>query len=350
METDKVNNPHKLPFLTKFFYGFGSLAYGIKDNAFNYFLLFVYVQVFGLSPDLAGLAILLMLVIDAISDPLIGYYSDNMKSRWGRRHPFMFFAPIPTSIALICIFYPPDAMSTFGLFTWFLFSTIFLRLSITVFTVPHLALGAELSDDYIERSKVMSFNNIFNYGGWVIMHIFVWIIVFPNYGGDKVGQLVRESYLPIISFTVILVTVCILVSAIFTRDRIPLLKKPSSDLDEFNFKNLFLDIKGALSNKNYQNLLLGLLFLAVLIGTHETLSIYMATFFWELSPIQIGYLVLNNIIGYGVGFAITAKLHDKFDKPFVIFVSVFVLTIFWSLPIILGLLGAAPQNLKLIHI
>ena len=56
METDKVNNPHKLPFLTKFFYGFGSLAYGIKDNAFNYFLLFVYVQVFGLSPDLAGLA------------------------------------------------------------------------------------------------------------------------------------------------------------------------------------------------------------------------------------------------------------------------------------------------------
>ena len=176
------------------------------------------------------------------------------------------------------------------------------------------------------------------------MHIFVWIIIFPNYGGDKVGQLVRESYLPIISFTVILVTVCILVSAIFTRDRIPLLKTPSSDLDEFNFKNLFLDIKGALSNKNYQNLLLGLLFLAVLIGTHETLSIYMATFFWELSPIQIGYLVLNNIIGYGVGFAITAKLHDKFDKPLVIFVSVFVLTIFWSLPILLGLLGAAPQN------
>ena len=49
----------KLPFLTKFFYGFGSLAYGIKDNAFNYFLLFVYVQVFGLAPNLAGLAILL---------------------------------------------------------------------------------------------------------------------------------------------------------------------------------------------------------------------------------------------------------------------------------------------------
>ena len=74
----------KLPFLTKFFYGFGSLAYGIKDNAFNYFLLFVYVQVFGLAPNLAGLAILLMLVIDAISDPLIGYFSDKNSIKMGQ--------------------------------------------------------------------------------------------------------------------------------------------------------------------------------------------------------------------------------------------------------------------------
>ena len=333
-----------LPLKTKLAFGIGSTGEAATNWVFSGLVFFYYNQIIGLPGTLTGIGVFIAMMFDAISDPLVGSISDRFKSKYGRRHPFMFFAPIPTSIALICIFYPPDAMSTFGLFTWFLFSTIFLRLSITMFTVPHLALGAELSDDYIERSKVMSFNNIFNYGGWVIMHIFVWIIVFPNYGGDKVGQLVRESYLPIISFTVVLVTVCILVSAIFTRDRIPLLKKPSSDLDEFNFKNLFLDIKGALSNKNYQNLLLGLLFLAVLIGTHETLSIYMATFFWELSPIQIGYLVLNNIIGYGVGFAITAKLHDKFDKPLVIFVSVFVLTIFWSLPIILGLLGAAPQN------
>ena len=116
METDKVNNPHKLPFLTKFFYGFGSLAYGIKDNAFNYFLLFVYVQVFGLSPDLAGLAILLMLVIDAISDPLIGYYSDNMKSRWGRRHPFMYFSAVPVAISFFLIWDPPDNLTQSQLF------------------------------------------------------------------------------------------------------------------------------------------------------------------------------------------------------------------------------------------
>ncbi len=66
----------KVSLLTKFYYGFGSMAYGIKDNAFSYFLLFVYVQVFGLSPDLAGLAIFIMLIFDAFSDPLIGYFSE----------------------------------------------------------------------------------------------------------------------------------------------------------------------------------------------------------------------------------------------------------------------------------
>ena len=63
-----------LPFSTKVLYGFGSIAYGIKDNAFAYFLLFVYVQVFGLAPDLAGLAILIMLCFDAVSDPLIAMF------------------------------------------------------------------------------------------------------------------------------------------------------------------------------------------------------------------------------------------------------------------------------------
>ena len=81
-----------LPFSTKFLYGFGSIAYGIKDNAFAYFLLFVYVQVFGLAPDLAGLAILIMLIFDAISDPLIGYISDK-PSHAGAADTHLFTGP-----------------------------------------------------------------------------------------------------------------------------------------------------------------------------------------------------------------------------------------------------------------
>ena len=82
----------------------------------------------------------------------------------------------------------------------------------------------------------------------------------------------------------------------------------------------------------------------MLIGTHETLGIYMGTFFWELSPIQIGWLIINNIIGYAFGFVLTAKLHQRFDKPIVIVATVLGLTIFWSASANIALLGFAPER------
>ena len=101
------------------------MAFGIKDNAFAYFLLFVYVQVFGLSPDLAGLAILLMLVFDAISDPLVGYFSDNTRTKWGRRHPYIYLSALPVCVSFFVLWIPPLDLSQFELFLYLLFVGIF---------------------------------------------------------------------------------------------------------------------------------------------------------------------------------------------------------------------------------
>ena len=110
---------------------------------------------------LTGLAVLIAIIFDAVSDPIMGSISDRFISKLGRRHPFMFAAPFPTVIAIYLMFFPPDGLSEYGLFGWLIFSTILLRLSITLFAVPHLALGAELSDDYFERSRVMSLQQSF---------------------------------------------------------------------------------------------------------------------------------------------------------------------------------------------
>ena len=123
-----------------------------------------------------------------------------------------------------------------------IFSTILLRLSITLFAVPHLALGAELSDDYFERSRVMSYNNLFGYMGVIIMHIFVWFLIFPYFAGEKIGQLYQESYTPIAIFSMVLISLCILSSAYFTKDRIPYLNQPSRNESHIKITDLFKDI------------------------------------------------------------------------------------------------------------
>ena len=337
-------SPDKLTIKTKLAFGVGATGEGATNWIFAGLTFFFYNQVLGLSGSLTGLAVLIAIIFDAVSDPIMGSISDRFISKLGRRHPFMFAAPFPTVIAIYLMFFPPDGLSEYGLFGWLIFSTILLRLSITLFAVPHLALGAELSDDYFERSRVMSYNNLFGYMGVIIMHIFVWFLIFPYFAGEKIGQLYQESYTPIAIFSMVLISLCILSSAYFTKDRIPYLNQPSRNESHIKITDLFKDIYGAISNKNYARLLIGMFFLSMLIGTHETLSIYMGTFFWELSPIQIGWLIINNIIGYAFGFILTAKLHQRFDKPIVIVATVLGLTIFWSASANIALLGFAPER------
>ena len=335
---------NKITVKTKVAFGIGATGEGATNWIFAGLTFFFYNQVLGLSGSLTGLAVLIAIIFDAVSDPVIGSISDRFISKLGRRHPFMFAAPFPTVIAIYLMFFPPYELSEYGLFGWLIFSTIMLRLSITLFAVPHLALGAELSDDYFERSRVMSYNNLFGYMGVIIMHIFTWFLIFPFFADEKIGQLYQESYTPIAIFSMILIALCILSSAYFTKDRIPYLKQPSKDESRIKTIDLFKDIVGAISNKNYARLLIGMFFLSMLIGTHETLAIYMGTFFYELSPIQIGWLIVNNIIGYAFGFILTAKLHQKFDKPIVIVATVIGLTVFWSASANIVLLGLAPER------
>jgi Na+/melibiose symporter-like transporter len=240
-------SPDKLTIKTKLAFGVGATGEGATNWIFAGLTFFFYNQVLGLSGSLTGLAVLIAIIFDAVSDPIMGSISDRFISKLGRRHPFMFAAPFPTVIAIYLMFFPPDGLSEYGLFGWLIFSTILLRLSITLFAVPHLALGAELSDDYFERSRVMSYNNLFGYMGVIIMHIFVWFLIFPYFAGEKIGQLYQESYTPIAIFSMVLISLCILSSAYFTKDRIPYLKQPSTDESHIKITDLFKDIYGAIT-------------------------------------------------------------------------------------------------------
>ena len=170
----------QLPFRTKFSYSLGQFAWGAKDTSFHYFLFFYYTQFLGLSASLAGLAALLALVADAISDPIIGQVSDNWKGgKWGRRHPFMAAAIVPFPLFLIAIFNPPEGLSQQLLFAWYLGNAIIIRTFLTLFTVPHLALGAELSEDYEERTSIATFRNLMGYTGGLSIQVIAWFVLIP---------------------------------------------------------------------------------------------------------------------------------------------------------------------------
>jgi Na+/melibiose symporter-like transporter len=332
---------------TKLYFGVGAGGEAASMWTFNALLLIFYQQILGLPAGLASVALGLAIISDAITDPLIGAISDRFRSRFGRRHPFLFLAPAPLALCIFLIFHPPAFVveSQTLLFSWLLLFTVLQRTFQTFYVVPHLAMGAELSTDYIERTRIMSFNNLFTLYGGTLMNVVVWFVIFGFFFADQGGQLHRPAYTWTILLACTIIVVSILSSAWGTRDQIPRLRENQiDDGKQFSFWSFYTDIWSVLKNRNYLYLLLGLFFLSLTIGTHETLAIFMGTFFWELSPYQIGFLVIGSIIGTHLGFFLSAPLHERFDKRRTIAVSAIGLSFFWSLTVNLALLGFTPAN------
>jgi Na+/melibiose symporter-like transporter len=187
----------------------------------------------------------------------------------------------------------------------------------------------------------MSYNNIFTYVGVIIMHIIVWFFIFPAFDNGRMNQ---QAYHPIVLFCCSLIMLCIFTTAIMTRDQIPRMKQVPNDLPALTLRQFFLEMWSAMSNRHYLYLLLGFFFLSVMIGTHETLGLYMGTFYWEFTDQQIGWLILNNVFGYAIGFYAAARLHLRFDKRWTIVAAAVGLSVFWSLSVTLRLFDLAPPN------
>ncbi|MBW2698513.1 MAG: MFS transporter, partial [Deltaproteobacteria bacterium] len=325
---------------TKLAFGVGAGAEAGIHIAFNTFNFLYYNNVLGLSGTLAGMAVTIALVFDAVSDPIVGSISDRWRSNLGRRHPFLYAAAIPLALFFFCIYAPPKSLEGLSLFLWLTTFTILLRTALTFYHVPHLALGAELTTDYRERSVVMSYNSIFGVVGGASAFFFAWTY-FSSLDG---GTMHRAGYPVMAAGIGVIAALVILASAFFTRDQIPRLAQPPSDLPSFSLPTLLGEIRDCLRNRNYLVLLLGLFCLSATLGVRETISSYMSLFFWELEPSQIRFLALASPPGFVIAFIATARLHTRFDKRETIIGSVIGLVLVAAGPITLRMLGLFPEN------
>ena len=328
---------------TKLGYGVGSVGEIAIYIAFNTWNFLFYNQVLGLSGTLAGLAVTISLGLDAVSDPVIGSLSDRMRSKLGRRHPFLYLAPIPLALTFFLLYSPPAGLNGFPLFLWFTVFATLHRQAMTLYSVPHLALGAELSSDYHERSVVMSYGTLFGVFGGASVFFFGWTWFSKIPGGSTV----RDGY-PGLALGVGLVSaIAIFLSAHFTRDQIPRLTKnlpPRTTSQRPGLGDLLDEIKSCMSNRNYRMLLIGLVALSASTGTRETITSYASLFFWELPEKQIRVFGLVTPPAYFVAFFATVWLHRRIDKRNTTVAAVSLLGVSMITPVGLRLLGLAPAN------
>ena len=148
--------PARLPLRTKFIWALGSLGDNYAGNTISQLKDAVYTVALGVSPELIGWALSLPRLLDAFFDPIVGFWSDNWRGRWGRRRPFIFAGAIALGVTMAMLWLPPSGgrWGQTALAAYFLGATTLFYAAYSIFLVPYRALGLELTSDYHERTRL----------------------------------------------------------------------------------------------------------------------------------------------------------------------------------------------------
>jgi GPH family glycoside/pentoside/hexuronide:cation symporter len=327
---------------TKIAYGFGSVAYGVKDSGFKSFLLLFYNQVIGLPAASVGLAIVIAMLIDSLLDPIIGHVSDNWRGKWGRRHPMMYASAIPAALSFLLLWNPP-AWEQGAQLAYLIVVAVIARTCITLYEIPSAAMVAELTEDYDERTSILGYRYFFGWWGGLALAVLMFMVFLQPSAAYPVGQLNRDGYMAYGVAGAILMAISILVSAWGTHRFIPWLRKAPART-AMTVGGEFRKMVQAINNRSLL-LMLGVgLFMAAAQGVVFALAFYWGVYFWGLNSAEMVILILDGFIAAGIALVVAPRVGKRFGKRVAACVLLVASIVVGFLPFILRFVGLFPDN------
>ena len=317
--------PARLPLRLKMYHGLGSIAYGVKDNGFSTFLLLFYNQVLGMDAKLVSFALMLALVLDAFVDPVIGYLSDQTHTRWGRRLPWLYLAPIPLAFAWFAL-WTPGSDATPG-FWHLVVVAVIVRSLVSCCEVPSVALLPELTRDYDERTTLMRYRYLFGWAGGLLMLFLAYDVFLAK------SLLAVEGYYQYGLFGGLLMAATVLISAAGQHrwaarwpDR-----KPSA----FSIGTAFREIRESLTHPAFLVLLAAGAIAYTSQGITFSISNYLYLFIWRFSPgafMIYPWVLFASVVGT---FLLVGPAHRRFGKRTTAIAGGLIGMAFWVTPFVL---------------
>ncbi|MGL5838000.1 MAG: MFS transporter [Sphingorhabdus sp.] len=331
----------KLPLRIKLGNGFGSVAYGVKDNGFATLLLLFYNQVLGLDAGTVGFILLIALLLDAVIDPLVGFWSDKTHTRWGKRHPWMYATILPMVAAWTMLWHPPE-ISEGQLYIYLLVVAFAMRAAVSCYEVPSLSIMPALTADYDERTSLTRWRFLFAWAGGLLMLLLAFAVFLVPTDRYPVGQLNAEGYQLYGITGGVLMFAATLVGALTTHRRIARL--PDTPPTHRPLGETFRQIKRTLSNRAYLILICGSLFAFVAQGVAFSITTYMLTYFWEMP--QEGFLAyaLTLFVGVIGSFLLVGVLQSRMEKRTGVVMCGILSLVITLIPYLLRFAGWFPEN------
>ncbi len=327
---------------TKIAYAVGGIPSLVEQRAISAFLLIFYNQVVGLPAHLVAAVLLVVSIFDALFDPIIGQISDNYRSRWGRRHPFIYVSIIPVSLAFLLLWCPPVGWSHAALVAWLAVTLLAVRFFDTCYELPLSALLPELTSDYDERTRVISLRTLLGLLGAISLMIVAYRVLLPENQDGTGGILARDGYFSLGLTGAIVIAVGVSVAALGTHSRIPYLTKPIEQARDL--RKMLREVGATIGNRSYLALLAAGMMLSVGNGSRLALETYFNLYFWRMSQVQIAGLLPATLIGIVVGVAAVSYVSKRLDKRRTAIIAVAGATFGNVGPVLARLAGIMPEN------
>ncbi|MCZ6888554.1 MAG: MFS transporter [Gammaproteobacteria bacterium] len=320
------------------FYGSAAVAYGIKNNAFSYLLLIYANQVLGLPGYLASLALAIAMLWDAVSDLLLGHWSDKTSTRLGRRHPFMYVALLTLPFFFYALFDPVIELNEGNVFTYVLVMALLIRTGTTLFEVPSTALLPDLESDYDRRNKWLALRHAFGWYGGNGIHTVNFLFFVGAY-----GVAVQTGYTMYAMVGAVLIFLSILVSSLGTQRAAAALPRPA---ESFKFREITREIAQifqSVKNRNFAALFFYGLTVGVAAGLGMALYLYNTTYFFGFSGPQIAVTGFGVLISPAIAYWAAPFFGRKYGKKRAAIGAILFNITLYPVPYILLLSGWWPE-------
>ena len=315
----------KPPLGVKLTYGLGLIPQAAGFDTALGFVFFYYTAVLGLSGGMVGGASAIALAFDALVDPLIGSWSDNTRSRFGRRLPLMILAIPFVAISMGFLFSPPGGAAPWLLFGWLTLMSIGVRCAISLFNVPYIALGAEMSPDPAERASIIAFRTIIGLIAVVAVTAGAFMLFFV--GAD--GLLRPAAYAPFGWSVSGLLTIAMVGCCLGARRYASALPQPPRDLTPM-LQRLPGELAEVFRNRSFVTLFGSAVLVYVAIGLNATLNNHAWVFIWRLRTQTIPLLGYGYLLGIFCGVVLVPALQKRFEKKTIVIAGIGMLLANWT--------------------
>ncbi len=335
-----------VPLWRKVAYGSGSVGDSIYFYAWDLFVLFYYTQVLGLSGSLTGVAILIALIVDAVSDPYVGFLSDRLRGlRWGRRNTLLIYAALPLGASFLLLFSPPAGMAQWGLFAWLLSFGVTSRIMLTFFSIPYKAIGAELSRSVLERPRIVAAAAIGNTVARVGLPLITFGLFFVESARYERGQLDPANYAPFAASAALTMIACIaLVVAGTLRplcdDERAEAQQPARSLSPL--AALREVVRAVTVTANIRRMFVLAIFVFVCLVSITVLKIHVLTYVWQVPKDLAKWVMSAQGFGGAFGALLLPLIGREFDRRKAILFGITGFTLLNAVAVLLPVLGIGP--------